>query len=72
LPSIIAIPTVTSLSYSTIWIETDEDLGYFEPRPRHRDRPQRPKTWIGLPRDIWGVGPAPEATEFSPKMRGAK
>jgi catechol-2,3-dioxygenase len=51
---------------------TDEDLGYFEPRPWHRDRPQRPKTWIGLPRDIWGVGPAPEATEFSPKMRGAK
>jgi catechol 2,3-dioxygenase-like lactoylglutathione lyase family enzyme len=51
---------------------TDEALGYFEPRPWHRDRPQRPKTWIGLPRDIWGVGPAPEATEFSPKMRGAK
>jgi catechol-2,3-dioxygenase len=51
---------------------TDEDLGYFEPRPWHRDRPQRPKTWTGLPRDIWGVGPAPEATEFSPKMRGTK
>ncbi|HEY4986444.1 MAG TPA: VOC family protein [Bradyrhizobium sp.] len=49
----------------------DEDLGYFEPRPWHRDRPQRPKTWIGLPRDIWGVGPAPGASEFSPKMRGA-
>jgi catechol-2,3-dioxygenase len=48
----------------------DEDLGYFEPRPWHRDRPQRPKTWLGLPRDVWGVGPAPEATEFSPKMRG--
>jgi catechol-2,3-dioxygenase len=51
---------------------TDEDLGYFEPRPWHRDRPQRPKTWTGLPRDIWGVGPAPEATEFPPKMRGTK
>ena len=37
----------------------DEELGYFEPRPWHRDRPQRPKTWIGLPRDIWGVGPSP-------------
>jgi len=49
----------------------DEELGYFEPRPWHRDRPQRPKTWIGLPRDVWGVGPAPEATEFSPKMRGS-
>jgi hypothetical protein len=50
----------------------DEELGYFEPRPWHRDRPQRPKTWVGLPRDIWGVGPAPEAAEFSSKMRGAK
>ena len=50
----------------------DEELGYFEPRPWHRDRPQRPKTWIGLPRDIWGVGPSPEAAEFSPKMRGGK
>lgn len=49
----------------------DEELGYYEPRPWHRDQPQRPKTWIGLPRDVWGVGPAPEATEFSPKMRGA-
>ena len=28
----------------------------FEPRPWHRDRPQRPKTWVGLPRDIWGAG----------------
>ncbi|WP_249165590.1 VOC family protein [Bradyrhizobium sp. AUGA SZCCT0431] len=51
---------------------TDEELGYFEPRPWHRDRPQRPKTWTGLPRDIWGVGPSPEAAEFSPKMRGGK
>ncbi|MBR1270354.1 VOC family protein [Bradyrhizobium sp. AUGA SZCCT0222] len=50
----------------------DEELGYFEPRPWHRDRPQRPKTWIGLPRDIWGVGPAPDTAEFSPKMRGGK
>ena len=23
----------------------DEELGYFEPRPWHRDRPQRPKVW---------------------------
>jgi len=49
----------------------DEELGYYEPRPWHRDRPQRPKTWIGLPRDVWGVGPSPEATEFSPRIRGA-
>lgn len=50
----------------------DEELGYFEPRPWHGDRPQRPKTWRGLPRDIWGVGPSPDAAEFSPKMRGVK
>jgi catechol-2,3-dioxygenase len=49
----------------------DEELGYFEPRPWHRDRPQRPKTWVGLPRDVWGVGPDKAALEFSPEMRGA-
>ena len=48
----------------------DEELGYFEPRPWHRDRPQRPKTWVGLPRDVWGVGPDKSAMEFSPEMRG--
>ena len=32
-----------------------EDLGYFDPRPWHEDRPQRPKTWPGRTRrDIWG------------------
>jgi len=49
----------------------DEELGYFEPKPWHRDRPQRPKTWVGLPRDVWGVGPDKAALEFSPEMRGA-
>jgi catechol 2,3-dioxygenase-like lactoylglutathione lyase family enzyme len=44
---------------------TDEELGYFEPRPWHRDRPQRPKVWVGLPRDVWGMPPAPECTEFA-------
>jgi catechol-2,3-dioxygenase len=24
---------------------TDEELGYFEPRPYHKDNPQRPKVW---------------------------
>ena len=28
----------------------DEELGYFEPRPWHEDRPQRPKVW---PADTW-------------------
>jgi catechol 2,3-dioxygenase-like lactoylglutathione lyase family enzyme len=37
---------------------TDEALGFWDPRPWHRDRPQRPKTWIGLPRDIWGLPPS--------------
>ena len=37
----------------------DEDLGYFEPRPWHRDRPQKPKVWSG-PSDVWGPPPTPE------------
>lgn len=45
----------------------DEDLGYFEPRPWHRDRPQRPKVWVGLPRDIWGVSPSADLSEFARK-----
>jgi catechol 2,3-dioxygenase-like lactoylglutathione lyase family enzyme len=35
----------------------DESLGYFDPRPWHRERPQRPKVWQGMPRDIWGPPP---------------
>ena len=46
---------------------TDEELGYFEPRPWHRDRPQRPKVWVGLPRDIWGLPPSPDLSEFRRK-----
>lgn len=38
----------------------DESLGYFDPRPWHRDRPQRPKVWAGMPRDIWGTPPTPD------------
>ena len=58
--------------YYSMDLMLDEELGYFEPRPWHHDRPQRPKTWVGLPRDVWGVGPAKEATEFSPTMRGVR
>jgi catechol 2,3-dioxygenase-like lactoylglutathione lyase family enzyme len=43
----------------------DEDLGYFDPRPWHRDRPQRPKVWVGMPRDVWGMPPSPECVEFA-------
>ena len=38
----------------------DEELGYFDPRPWHGDRPQRPKLWDpNLPRDKWGLPPGP-------------
>jgi len=43
----------------------DEELGYFDPRPWHRDRPQRPKVWVGMPRDVWGLPPSPECVEFA-------
>jgi catechol 2,3-dioxygenase-like lactoylglutathione lyase family enzyme len=43
----------------------DETLGYFEPRPWHKDRPQRPKVWPLDPTtaNIWGIGPPPEMLE---------
>lgn len=34
---------------------SDEELGYFDPRPWHADRPQYPRTWPkNERRDIWG------------------
>jgi len=41
---------------------TDEALGYFEPRPWHRDHPQRPKVWSRDEGSIWG--PPPTADFF--------
>ena len=38
----------------------DEELGYFEPRPWHRDTPQRPKTWEAGNTSIWGPPPTPD------------
>ena len=39
----------------------DEERGYFEPRPWHRERPQRPKVWDpAQQRDMWGLPPTPE------------
>ena len=39
----------------------DESLGYFEPRPWHRDHPQRPKTWLSKEGGvIWGPPPTPD------------
>jgi catechol 2,3-dioxygenase-like lactoylglutathione lyase family enzyme len=35
----------------------DEALGYFDPRPWHQDRPQRPKVWgAETLRNYWGFG----------------
>ena len=32
----------------------DEELGYFDPRLWHEDRPQRPKDWpLGTTRNQW-------------------
>lgn len=40
----------------------NEELGYFEPRPWHRDRPQRPKVWARDPSasNYWGIMPTEE------------
>jgi len=38
----------------------DEALGYFDPRPWHRDTPQRPKVWDPKRSTIWGTPPAPD------------
>jgi catechol 2,3-dioxygenase-like lactoylglutathione lyase family enzyme len=40
----------------------DEELGYFEPRPWHRDRPQKPKVWAKDPSaaNYWGIMPGDE------------
>jgi catechol-2,3-dioxygenase len=40
----------------------NEELGYFEPRPWHRDRPQKPKVWAKDPSasNLWGILPGEE------------
>ena len=38
----------------------DEELGYFEPRPWHRDFPQRPKRWTPGATSVWGPPPTPD------------
>lgn len=40
----------------------DEAAGYFEPRPWHKDHPQRPKVWTDFKaaRLTWGPPPTPE------------
>jgi hypothetical protein len=42
-------------------IMIDEELGYFEPKPWHRDNPQKPKVWQpGPSANIWGPPPSEE------------
>lgn len=38
----------------------DEELGYFDPRPWHRDTPQRPRVWERDTTTIWGPPPTPD------------
>lgn len=34
---------------------SDEEHGYFDPKPWHEEFPQKPKTWVGRTRrDVWG------------------
>jgi catechol 2,3-dioxygenase-like lactoylglutathione lyase family enzyme len=38
----------------------DEELGYFDPKPWHRNTPQRPMTWRRDETTIWGLPPLPD------------
>jgi hypothetical protein len=42
--------------------QMNESLGHFEPRPWHRDRPQKPKVWAKDPTasNYWGIMPSEE------------
>ena len=45
---------------------TDEEDGFFDPRPWHRDQPQRPKIWDpNLQRDMWGLPPSSKFLNFA-------
>jgi catechol-2,3-dioxygenase len=45
--------------FTELDIISNEDLGYFEPRPWHEDFPQKPKVWKESPQAVnkWGVLP---------------
>jgi catechol 2,3-dioxygenase-like lactoylglutathione lyase family enzyme len=42
--------------------QVNEELGIFEPRPWHRDNPQKPKVWAKDPSasNLWGIMPGEE------------
>jgi catechol-2,3-dioxygenase len=40
---------------------SDESSGAYDPRPWHKDRPQRPKVWDRIPAGLtWGMPPGPD------------
>lgn len=44
----------------------DEENGFFDPRPWHRDQPQRPKVWDPTKqRDMWGLRPSQTFLDFA-------
>ena len=47
--------------YTELDLMLDEGLGYFDPRPWHKDNPQRPKVWKKADAALtWGPPPAPD------------
>jgi catechol 2,3-dioxygenase-like lactoylglutathione lyase family enzyme len=51
---------ITVELFTDLDVMYDEELGYFEPRPWHQDRPQRPKVWgDNTPTNYWGPETAP-------------
>lgn len=45
---------------------SDEESGYFDPKPWHRDLPQRPKVWDpAQQRDMWGAPPTAKFIDFA-------
>lgn len=47
--------------YTSLDQMPDEALGYFEPRPWHKDKPQRPKVWKREDAALtWGPPPTPD------------
>jgi hypothetical protein len=49
----------------------DEELGYFDPRPWHRDRPQRPKVWDAKQvAYMWGPPPTADFLAAAIDRRG--
>jgi len=52
----------------------DEELGFFEPRPWHQDRPQRPKVWGDeTPSNWWGpMSHSPNRSAASAKPQPAR